>query len=163
MYDSDPEDVAQEATAAEPRAFDQETVAVRPMDIPIRECFQPPKESELGQSSGAPASLVEDGANPCLLVSPSSSVPSKAKARANETVLQGPSYLGSLIQSLGEGLKGNPLKAISKLIPDNFTRGAGRTIPERFVDMIVHRHFTVSFFLFSSQIFFLSHFLFYVS
>lgn len=62
--DSDPEEAVREAAAVKPGTFVRETMAAQPMDIPIPEYFQPPRESGLGQSFGAPTSSAEGSVNP---------------------------------------------------------------------------------------------------
>lgn len=50
-----------------------------------------------------------------------------------------------LIKSFVKGLKGNPLAAITKLMPKDYTQGVGgRLTPEMFVDKLIHHNFSVS-------------------
>jgi hypothetical protein len=46
-----------------------------------------------------------------------------------------------MIRSLRNSLKGHPLKAISKLLLENYTKRVGRTMPKWFVDILIHHHY----------------------
>lgn len=54
--DSDLEVGSREVVVAEPRSSVWETMATQPMDISIPDCFKPPREYGLGQSSSVPTS-----------------------------------------------------------------------------------------------------------
>jgi hypothetical protein len=49
-----------------------------------------------------------------------------------------------MLKSLANGLRWNPLLAITRLLPMDHTRGKGRLTPEIFVDKLVHYHYLVS-------------------
>ena len=49
-----------------------------------------------------------------------------------------------IIRSLGDGLSGNPLQAVTRLLPADYTRGEGRLTPELFVDKLIHFQHMVS-------------------
>lgn len=53
-----------------------------------------------------------------------------------------------LIMSLADGLSGNPLSMITRLLPLDYTRGEGRLTPKMFVDKLVHSHYSVGFLLY---------------
>jgi hypothetical protein len=55
---------------------------------------------------------------------------------------------GPLLSSLGNGLVGHPLQALSNIIPQGHSRGAGCVSLEKFIDLLMHQKIAVSFFLF---------------
>jgi hypothetical protein len=51
---------------------------------------------------------------------------------------KGQSEKNSIIRSLGNGLSGNPLHAITRLLLTDYTQGEGRLTPKLFVDKLIH-------------------------
>jgi hypothetical protein len=47
---------------------------------------------------------------------------------------------------LDDGVRGNPLEAIMKTLPEDYTKGAGRVTPELLVDMLMYDHYAVGIF-----------------